>query len=101
MDHEDSFQLSPFDMDQFDQEPEPLLSQARDPVQLFLKLGEIMGEVKNGRGSMLKSGRYSPKDGGRSIRISNMGQLAEKGDNPQKFLRGDHSGFLESKDRSG
>ena len=78
MDHEDSFQLSPFDMDQFYQEPEPLLSQARDPVQLFLKLGEIMGEVKNGRGSMLKSGRYSPKDGGRSIRISNMGQLAEK-----------------------
>ena len=26
---------------------------------------------------------------------------AVKGDNPQKFLRGDHSGFLESKDRSG
>ena len=24
-----------------------------------------------------------------------------KGDNPQKFLRGDHSGLLESKDRSG
>ena len=32
---------------------------------------------------------------------SNVVNEVLKGDNPQKFLRGDHSGLLESKDRSG